>query len=124
MAKEIELRRHTDSDGDSLTEDGVQAALEIGAKLRGSYELLARRGHSAPPRPSPALPVASASGCRAAWWSSRASDPKSRTAGAGHIRRLGAANSAHSARPTPNWSKGAGVLVVLEGDIARVQQLD
>jgi broad specificity phosphatase PhoE len=44
MAKEIELRRHTDSDGDSLTEDGVRAALEIGAKLRGSYELLVSTG--------------------------------------------------------------------------------
>jgi phosphohistidine phosphatase SixA len=44
MAKEIELRRHTDSDGDVLTQDGVQAALEIGAKLRGGYELLVSTG--------------------------------------------------------------------------------
>jgi phosphohistidine phosphatase SixA len=44
MAKEIELRRHTDSDGDALTQDGVQAALDIGAKLRGSYELLVSTG--------------------------------------------------------------------------------
>jgi hypothetical protein len=28
MAKEIELRRHTDSDGDALTDEGLRAALE------------------------------------------------------------------------------------------------
>jgi phosphohistidine phosphatase SixA len=44
MAKEIELRRHTDNDGDALTEEGVQAALEIGANLRGGYELLVSSG--------------------------------------------------------------------------------
>jgi broad specificity phosphatase PhoE len=44
MAKEIELRRHTDSDGDALTQDGVQAALEIGANLRGTYDLLVSTG--------------------------------------------------------------------------------
>ena len=30
MAKYVELRRHTDADGDVLTSDGVQAGLEIG----------------------------------------------------------------------------------------------
>ena len=44
MAKEIELRRHTDSDGDALTQEGVQAALEIGADLRGGYQLLVSSG--------------------------------------------------------------------------------
>jgi broad specificity phosphatase PhoE len=44
MAKEIELRRHTDSDGDALTQEGVQAALEIGAYLRGDYQLLVSSG--------------------------------------------------------------------------------
>jgi broad specificity phosphatase PhoE len=44
MAKEIELRRHTDSDGDLLTDEGVQAALEIGANLRGGYRLLVSSG--------------------------------------------------------------------------------
>jgi broad specificity phosphatase PhoE len=44
MAKEIEVRRHTDSDGDVLTADGVRAALEIGASLRGGYELLVSSG--------------------------------------------------------------------------------
>jgi broad specificity phosphatase PhoE len=44
MAKEIELRRHTDSDGDALTQEGVQAALEVGAELRGGYQLLVSSG--------------------------------------------------------------------------------
>jgi phosphohistidine phosphatase SixA len=39
MAKEIELRRHTDNDGDVLSAEGVRAALEIGARLSGGYEL-------------------------------------------------------------------------------------
>ena len=44
MAKEIELRRHTDSDGDALTQEGVQAALEVGKALRGGYQLLVSSG--------------------------------------------------------------------------------
>ena len=44
MAKEIELRRHTDSDGDVLTEEGVLSAIEIGAGLRGGYALLVSTG--------------------------------------------------------------------------------
>jgi phosphohistidine phosphatase SixA len=44
MAKEIELRRHTDSDGDALTQAGVRAALEVGANLRGGYDLLVSSG--------------------------------------------------------------------------------
>ena len=40
----IELRRHTDSDGDVLTEEGVRAALEIGRRLSGSYTLLVSSG--------------------------------------------------------------------------------
>ena len=38
MAKEIELRRHTDADGDVLTAEGVRAALAIGARLGGNYD--------------------------------------------------------------------------------------
>jgi hypothetical protein len=37
--KELELRRHTDADGDVLTAGGVAAALEIGATLRGGYHI-------------------------------------------------------------------------------------
>jgi broad specificity phosphatase PhoE len=39
MAKYIELRRHTDADGDVLTEEGVRAATSIGAGLQGGYDL-------------------------------------------------------------------------------------
>lgn len=44
MARYVELRRHTDSDGDVLTEDGVRAALEIGQRLAGPYAVLASSG--------------------------------------------------------------------------------
>ena len=39
VAREIELRRHTDADEDVLTAEGVTAALEIGAALRGGYDV-------------------------------------------------------------------------------------
>src|SRR5215217_1838703 len=44
MAKRIELRRHTDNDGDVLTHEGARAALEIGSSLRGGYALLVSTG--------------------------------------------------------------------------------
>jgi broad specificity phosphatase PhoE len=44
MAKYVELRRHTDADGDVLTPDGVQGALEIGSRLTGGYDLLISTG--------------------------------------------------------------------------------
>jgi broad specificity phosphatase PhoE len=44
VTKEIELRRHTDADGDVLTAEGVGAALEIGARLRGRYHLAVSTG--------------------------------------------------------------------------------
>ena len=44
MAKYVELRRHTDADGDVLTPDGVHAALEIGSRLTGGYDLLVSTG--------------------------------------------------------------------------------
>jgi broad specificity phosphatase PhoE len=44
MGKEIELRRHTDADGDILTVDGVRAALAIGARLSGDYDLAVSTG--------------------------------------------------------------------------------
>jgi phosphohistidine phosphatase SixA len=44
MAKRIELRRHTDNDGDVLTDAGVEAALAIGSKLQGGYALLVSTG--------------------------------------------------------------------------------
>src|SRR5919201_427005 len=39
MPRFVELRRHTDSDGDVLTDEGVAAALRIGAGLAGGYRL-------------------------------------------------------------------------------------
>jgi broad specificity phosphatase PhoE len=44
VAKEIELRRHTDADEDVLTAAGVAAALAIGARLRGGYDLAVSTG--------------------------------------------------------------------------------
>ncbi len=39
MAKAVEIRRHTDNDGDVLTDEGVQSALKVGASLDGEYAL-------------------------------------------------------------------------------------
>ena len=44
MPKELELRRHTDNEGDVLSADGVRAALEIGARLTGGYEVAVSTG--------------------------------------------------------------------------------
>lgn len=44
MARYVELRRHTASDGDILSEEGVRAALEIGRQLTGPYALLVSSG--------------------------------------------------------------------------------
>lgn len=42
--KTIDLRRHTAADGDALTEEGIRAALEIGTRLDGDYELMISSG--------------------------------------------------------------------------------
>ncbi|HVH65124.1 MAG TPA: hypothetical protein VM674_03745 [Candidatus Acidoferrum sp.] len=42
--KTVELRRHTASDGDQLTPDGIHAAVEIGAQLVDDYDLLISSG--------------------------------------------------------------------------------
>jgi broad specificity phosphatase PhoE len=39
VKKEIEVRRHTDAEGDVLTDEGVRAALAIGARLGGNYDV-------------------------------------------------------------------------------------
>jgi broad specificity phosphatase PhoE len=44
VRREIELRRHTDADGDVLTAEGVAAALAIGARLQGGYHLAVSTG--------------------------------------------------------------------------------
>ena len=40
MTKYLELRRHTDNDGDELTAAGVAAAIEIGSRLTDGYEAI------------------------------------------------------------------------------------
>ena len=42
--KTVDLIRHTAADGDALTEEGIRAALEIGARLDGDYELMISSG--------------------------------------------------------------------------------
>jgi broad specificity phosphatase PhoE len=44
MTKKVELRRHTDNDGDVLTPEGVRAALGIGQGLGGDYQLAVSTG--------------------------------------------------------------------------------
>jgi broad specificity phosphatase PhoE len=42
--KSVELRRHTDSDGDVLSEEGVKAAVEIGKGLGAEYDIAISSG--------------------------------------------------------------------------------
>jgi broad specificity phosphatase PhoE len=44
MARVVELRRHTDNDGDVLSDDGVVAALRLGATLAGGYRVAVSTG--------------------------------------------------------------------------------
>jgi broad specificity phosphatase PhoE len=44
MARFVELRRHTDNDGDALTADGVAAALQLGGSLAGQYRVAVSTG--------------------------------------------------------------------------------
>lgn len=44
MARTVELRRHTESEGDALTDAGIRAAVEIGAQLQGSYDVVISSG--------------------------------------------------------------------------------
>ena len=44
MAKTVELRRHAASDGDVLTPDGIAAAVAIGERLAGGYDLMVSSG--------------------------------------------------------------------------------
>jgi phosphohistidine phosphatase SixA len=44
MARTVELRRHTASDGDALTLEGVRSAVEIGCRLVGTYDMLLSSG--------------------------------------------------------------------------------
>ena len=44
MARYVELRRHTDNDGDQLTAAGVQAAVAFGRVLSGGYRVIVSSG--------------------------------------------------------------------------------
>ncbi|TME15089.1 MAG: histidine phosphatase family protein, partial [Chloroflexi bacterium] len=44
MAKTVDLLRHTESEGDALTQDGVRAAVALGGRLTGRYDLLVSSG--------------------------------------------------------------------------------
>ena len=44
MARVVELRRHTDNEGDVLSDEGIASAIEIGASLHGGYELAVSSG--------------------------------------------------------------------------------
>lgn len=44
MARYLELRRHTDNDGDVLTDEGVRAAIDLGASLSHDYALVVSSG--------------------------------------------------------------------------------
>jgi len=44
MARTVDLRRHTDADGDVLTPDGVRAALDIGRRLESGYDTMISSG--------------------------------------------------------------------------------
>jgi broad specificity phosphatase PhoE len=43
MARTVDLRRHTEAEGDTLTPNGVRAAVEIGSRL-GGYDLVISSG--------------------------------------------------------------------------------
>ena len=44
MTKTVELRRHTDNDGDRLSDEGIAAAVDIGSRLAERYEALVSSG--------------------------------------------------------------------------------
>ena len=44
MARYVELRRHTDNEGDTLTAAGIRAAVALGEVLHGGYEVIASSG--------------------------------------------------------------------------------
>ncbi len=44
MARTVELRRHTDAEGDVLSAEGVRTAVEIGRHMKGEYHLLVSSG--------------------------------------------------------------------------------
>jgi hypothetical protein len=67
MAKTVDLFRHTDADGDALTEEGVRAGLAA-SRLEGDYHQLVSSGAQRATQTAACLPagVAEVDGSRAA----------------------------------------------------------
>ena len=105
MDREIELWRHTDADEDFLTPEGVAAALEIGARLRGGYHVAVSTGAQRATQTLACFLASLGQQVPAASWSSQVCGRRSRTAGARPMRRGEAARSGPYARPTPSSSR-------------------
>jgi broad specificity phosphatase PhoE len=95
VGREIELRRHTDADGDVLTPEGVAAALKIGARLVGGYQLAISTGAQRATQTLACFLATLGQQVPGGVVSSRACGRGSRTAGARRIRRPEAASSGH-----------------------------
>src|SRR5439155_13252555 len=90
MARYVELRRHTDADGDVLTQEGVRAATEIGARLRGGYDLLVSTGAQRATQTLACFLAARASGSREESSSRQVCAPAEKIAGVKRTSRQGA----------------------------------
>src|SRR6266511_352019 len=126
MARFLELRRHTDNDGDVLTDRGVAAALRIGAGLAGGYRLGVSTGAqratqtlacllAALGQPVPGGVIVE-SGLR--------SQREERGRVVGHSPTNEAAVFGLTGQQVAPVAKGAGVLVVADGDRLRVEPLN
>jgi len=82
MARYVELRRHTDNDGDTLTEEDVRAALEIAQQLAGDYALMVSTAAQRATQTLACFACALREPSRAARWSSPGCARASRIAGA------------------------------------------
>ncbi len=151
MPRFIELRRHTDSDGDVLTDEGVAAALRLGASLAGGYQLGVSTGAQRATQTLACMlaalgqPVPGGVVVEAGLRSEREDDWRraSQQAGSGDLvgrvlARLGEGERALVVGHSPTneaavlgltgqlvapLAKGAGVLVVADGDRFRVESL-
>src|SRR5215218_3248362 len=129
MVKYVELRRHTDADGDVLTPEGVSAAIEIGSHLRGGYEVLvssgAQRALQALREADPELVEEDSATLAAALRRVLESLPDGgRALVAGHSPTNEAAVLGLAGEIVEPISKGGGVLVVEEDGALRVEKLD
>jgi broad specificity phosphatase PhoE len=132
VARFVELRRHTANDGDALSEEGVRTALEVGRRLTGPYALLVSSGAQRATQTlacfacTLAQPVdggvvvepALRSAVEDRWFAAY------KTAGSGELAALREVDpELVRGEIVAPISKGAGVLVIAEGDHARVKPL-